>query len=72
MDSVPVGKLQPPLASGATSRSDNHIGDSDLRLENEHIRAVFGSTDIALKSLVDKKTGEELVDPQSPPAYSGA
>ncbi|MGI6201926.1 MAG: alpha-mannosidase [Eubacteriales bacterium] len=62
MDSVPVGNYSLPR----DPRSDNHIGDSDLVLENEHIRAVFGSTDIALKSLVDKKTGEELVDPAKP------
>ncbi len=47
-------------------RSDNFIGDGDLVLENEHVRAVFSATEVALKSLVDKTTGEELVDPAKP------
>ena len=61
-DSVPVGNYSLPR----DSRSDNFIGDGDLVLENEHIRAVFNASDVALKSLVDKATGEEMVDPANP------
>ena len=48
------------------SRCDNFINDNDLVLENEHIRAVFNSEDVTLKSLVDKETGEEIADPSKP------
>jgi Alpha-mannosidase len=61
-DSFPLVNYSLP----GDSRCDNFINDNDLVLENEHIRAIFNSEDVTLKSLVDKKTGEEVIDPAKP------
>ncbi len=48
------------------ARCDSFINDNDLVLENEHIRAIFNAEDVTLKSLVDRATGEEIIDPAKP------
>ncbi len=41
---------------------DKHINDAPLVLENELIRAVFDKKTAHLTSLINKKTGKELID----------
>ena len=41
------------------------FGDGDLILENEHVKAVFDSETMLLKSYTDKENGEELVVPMT-------
>ena len=46
-------------------RTDDHLHDDPMILENEHITAVFDRTTCALISLFDKNTGEELISEPS-------
>jgi alpha-mannosidase len=45
--------------------SDEHINDAPLVLENECIRATFDHTSLELVSLIDKASGESLIDTPS-------
>ncbi|SDX67632.1 alpha-mannosidase [Paenibacillus sp. CF384] len=40
--------------------------DEDYSLENDHVRVVFDPRDASVISLIDKSSGEELIDPARP------
>ena len=40
-----------------------------IQLENEHLKATFDTQSCSLVSLVDKASGQELVDPQQPAVF---
>ncbi|MCL2518544.1 MAG: glycosyl hydrolase-related protein [Oscillospiraceae bacterium] len=53
------------MFQGAVDPRQDYIGDNDIVLENEYIKAVFCPVTMALVSLVDKESGTALIDKPS-------
>ena len=60
LDQRSAADYAPPLAQRKHGHFDDY-NDSDIVMENEKIRAVFDHATMQLLSLVDKKTGEDMI-----------